>query len=240
MRTMNSSPEEIFYSSQNQTASIAMPSEQTALAFARGMRYSIINESLSKNHLPDREMIVELGCSNGEKLLYLKSLHGFSHALGIDLCFLNEKIEIENTSFISANLNQSWPLSDQSVDVLIAMMLLEHLFNPYAAFREIKRVVKPSGRAFVNLPLVTSVKNRLRLFVGKIPVTSVPYARWQKEGHWDGFHLHYFTIPSIQDLAAGSGLRIESVRGVGRASRLKTLWPAMLCDEISIEFRHAV
>ena len=88
------------------------------------------------------------------------------------------------------------------------MMIFEHLFDPWFCFSEIKRVLAPNGRAFVNLPLVTSIKNRLRLFFGKLPITSVPYKNWASEGHWDGFHLHYFNLSSIYDLAKFSKLKL--------------------------------
>jgi len=90
----------------------------------------------------------------------------------------------------------------------------------------------------VNLPLVTSIKNRTRLLFGKIPVTSVPYQRWQPEGHWDGFHLHYFSLESIRDLANYSGLKVTKVLPVGKFYQIKNIWPALLCDEISFELVH--
>lgn len=236
---MNQAPEEVFYAAQQSFAEVAKPSSETARLFREGGRYSIVAESLRHNPLKHRNSIVELGCGKGDKLLFAKEHFAFARGAGIDLCF-SQRVSVAEAEceFYSANLNQPWPLEDASTDVLIAMMLLEHLFDPYASFREIRRVLSPSGRAFVNLPLVTSIKNRTRLLFGKIPVTSVPYQRWQPEGHWDGFHLHYFTLESIGDLALCSGLKVTKVSPVGKFYQIKKIRPSLLCDEISFELVH--
>ncbi len=235
---MQRAPEETFYSAQPTQIFQEALNQELGKVFEPGMRYSIIEQSLSRQPIQKRDAIVELGCGNGTRLLYLKEKFGFANALGIDLCFADRGIQMADYRFFSANLNYPWPLEDQSADVLVAMMLLEHLFDPFASFREIQRVLQSEGRAFVNLPLITSVKNRFRLLAGKIPITSVPYTRWQEEGHWDGFHLHYFTIASIYDLARSANLRICKMKAVGRLAALKDLWPSFLCDEISFELRH--
>lgn len=237
---MNVSPEELFYASDKLITSMVRPTPETVLSFAPGKRYAIIMESLTRRPLANPCTIVELGCGTGEKLLWLKEQWGFTYAIGIDLRFVDGKHEIDGSIFLSANLNRPWPLEAQSVDTLVAMMLIEHLFDPYESFREIKRVLGPTGRAFINLPLISGFKNRLRLLAGHIPITSVPYCRWREEGHWDGFHLHYFTIPSIHDLANEVGLRICQIKSVGNLSPLKNVWPSLLCDEISLELRHSV
>jgi SAM-dependent methyltransferase len=229
--------QERFYSVFSKTE-VRLPSPNTKRNFEEGMRYAICNQSLALDPLIDRNIIVELGCGNGEKLLYLQHKYDFDQAIGIDLGFTTE-YRRDRSIFYSANLNDPWPIDDGSADVLIAMMLLEHLFDPFASFREINRVLSAQGRAFVNLPLISSYKNRSRLLVGRLPTTSVPYARWEAEGHWDGFHLHYFTINSILNLASHAGLHVNSFKSVGKWSRIKSLFPSLLCDEISFEMRKA-
>jgi SAM-dependent methyltransferase len=236
---MSKAPEEIFYETRQSLSGFIEPSPETGRMFEAGGRYALIADSLRREPLIGRRIIAELGCGKGDKLIYAKETFDFAQAVGVDLCFANKVIRGSGEcEFFAANLNHGWPFKDKEVDVLVAMMLLEHLFDPFESFREIKRVLSPSGRAFVNLPLVTSFKNRLRLLVGRIPVTSVPYRRWQPEGHWDGFHLHYFSLLSIHDLAASAGLKIVRVTSVGRFHGAKNLLPCLLCDEISFELRH--
>jgi len=203
-------------------------------SFNEGGRYRICIDSLDKNKNLGRNLIVELGCSKGDTLAFLKRNYGFQNAIGCDFIF-NEEINCDNCKFFPADLNQKWPIADSKVDCFIAMMLFEHLFDPWFCFSEVKRVLSPNGRAFINLPLVTSAKNRIRLLFGKLPITSIPYINWAKEGHWDGFHLHYFNLSSIEDLASNSGLRIVSMSAVGKFRKLKNFYPNLLCNEISFE-----
>ena len=201
-------------------------------------RYRICIDSLDKNKNLKRNLIVELGCSTGITLKFLKNNYGFRNAIGCDFIF-NEEINHDNCKFFSADLNQKWPIPDSKVDCFVAMMLFEHLFDPWFCFSEVKRILSEEGRAFINLPLVTGFKNRLRLLFGKLPITSVPYRNWAKEGHWDGFHLHYFNLSSLNDLAKNSDLKIVSKKAVGKYCKLKNVYPALLCGEISLELTHA-
>lgn len=229
------SPESKFYSSYAATTP-CLPSDETEKSFEYGQRYYICKNSLDSDPLVQRQLIAELGCGNAQRLLYLKEKYNFEHSVGIDLGF-NDEHKIGKSVFYSANLNNKWQLDDGSVNVLIAMMLIEHLFDPFFCFKEISRVLDEDGRAFINLPLVTSIKNRLRLLAGLIPITSIPYSRWKLEGHWDGFHLHYFTLSSIRDLARSANLSVVSIHGVGQMKQLKDLLPSLLCGEISFEVR---
>lgn len=229
------SPEVSFYSSSF-AAIPCLPSDETAKAFKRGQRYYICKESLDSDPPMQRRLIAELGCGDAQRLLYLQQNYGFEHSVGIDLGF-SGRHEMGTSVFFPGNLNNKWQFDDGSVDVLIAMMVIEHLFDPFFCFKEVSRVLAEDGRAFINLPLVTSVKNRLRLLAGLIPITSVPYSRWKSEGHWDGFHLHYFTISSISDLVESANLSLVSVHGVGAMKRLKDLMPSLLCNEISFEVK---
>jgi len=230
-----SSPEENFYS-QCFATTPCLPDHTTKADFLYGKRYFICDKSLHLDSPISKKLIIELGCGDAKRLLWLKHKYGFQNAVGIDLGFSDEQ-QIESSIFKSCNLNKDWPFDNGTVDVLIAMMLFEHLFDPFFCFKETARVLDVDGRAFINLPLVTSAKNRLRLLVGLIPVTSVPYSRWETERHWDGFHLHYFTLSSIHDLARAAGLSVVSTHGVGAMKKLKDLMPTLLCGEISFEVR---
>lgn len=232
---MNPSPEQEFYGSYAATIP-CLPLNTTAEEFHYGKRYYICNNSLNLDPPAHRELIAELGCGNGQRLIYLKENYGFKTSVGLDLGFSSEH-KIGTSIFRPSNLNNRWEFEDGTVDVLIAMMVIEHLFNPFFCFKEIARVLHTDGRAFINLPLITSIKNRLRLLAGLIPTTSVPYSRWETEGHWDGFHLHYFTLNSIHDLARSAHLSIVSIQGVGAMKKLKDLAPTLLCGEISFEVR---
>jgi SAM-dependent methyltransferase len=167
----------------------------------------------------------------------LAARHKFVRATGIDVVFKDPQT-IAGVEFKNHNLNERWPFEDGSIDHLIAMMVFEHLFDPFHCFEEVRRTLAPGGVAYVNLPLVTSLRNRFRLLAGLLPVTSIGVDRWFDERGWDGNHLHYFSVDSIHRLAKACGLRIVDVRGVGSFHALKTALPTILASELTFSLRH--
>ncbi|MBA4162136.1 MAG: hypothetical protein C0515_08685 [Novosphingobium sp.] len=137
----------------------------------------------------------------------------------------------DNLAVHIANLDNRFPFEDARFDVVIAMMVIEHLYDPFHAFAEVARVAKPGARIFVNLPNVGSIRCRLDLLLGRLPNTST--ASWFDQREWDGGHLHYFTVDSVRRLAEVSGLRLVGQRAVGAMPALKRLRPSLLCHEIT-------
>ena len=236
-------PEEIFYKETTlekrfiDQLDLEKSIKYQPVDFKKGGRYKICKDSLQKNKLNNTKLIVELGSGSGNCLMYLKSQFGFNKGIGFDLVY-KDKFQYSGCKFESVNLNQTWPLSDKSVDCLLSMMVFEHLFDPWFSFAEVKRILSPNGRAFINLPIVTNIKNRFKILIGRMPTTSVPYSRWRELKHWDGFHLHYFNVNSIKDLANYSGLKLVRYSGCGRLADLKSIFPNLLCGELSFELQH--
>jgi SAM-dependent methyltransferase len=63
-------------------------------------------------------------------------------------------------AFVVANLADGIPLSSGSVDVVLALDVLEHLDDDRAAMREVFRVLRPSGRAIISVPAFQSLWSR--------------------------------------------------------------------------------
>jgi SAM-dependent methyltransferase len=51
-------------------------------------------------------------------------------------------------------VNQSLPFQDECFDGVISMDVLEHVTDPFAAAREIARVLKPGGVLYIDLPFL--------------------------------------------------------------------------------------
>jgi len=137
----------------------------------------------------------------------------------------------DNLAVHLANLDKRFPFEDARFDVVIAMMVIEHLYDPFHAFAEVARVAKPGARIFINLPNVGSVRCRIELLLGRLPNTSS--ADWFEQREWDGGHLHYFTVDAVRRLAEVSGLKLVAQRAVGSMPALKRLRPSLLCHEIT-------
>lgn len=202
-------------------------------SFAEGKRYHLIQEVIAS--VPHRGVLLEIGCSAGATVRYLAEKYAFKRNIGIDIAFddMPDASGGKAIEFISANCNEKLPFEDNSIDLLVAMMVIEHLFNPFHSFAEISRLLSNGGIAVVNLPLVTSLKNRLRLLRGLLPITSVSFERWLIDGEWDGNHLHYFSVESIHRLCDSCGLRVIRASSVGRFHRIKNVLPSLFAAELT-------
>lgn len=193
-------------------------------------RYSAAYRYLNAN--PGRR-VLEMGYGGTGIIENLAPLAGHYEIVDIIDRFAGQTRPANLTLHI-ANLDNRFPFEDARFDVVIAMMVIEHLYDPFHAFAEVARVAKPGAAVFVNLPNVASLRCRLDLLRGRLPMTSTP--DWFELREWDGGHLHYFTMQTVEQLAQLSGLKLVAVQPVGSMPALKRLRPSLLCHEITYAF----
>jgi SAM-dependent methyltransferase len=99
----------------------------------------------------DKE-IVDLGC--GEGILLEKIVKSFpsQHVSGVDI--IPENIEICKKFGLPVLLGDinSTDLSDNSVDLVLLIEVIEHLNEPVRTLKEIKRILKPGGKVVFLFP----------------------------------------------------------------------------------------
>ncbi|MFT3703613.1 MAG: class I SAM-dependent methyltransferase [Agriterribacter sp.] len=66
-----------------------------------------------------------------------------------------------NVKTIQSDLNLKWGLPNESIDFAFSLEVLEHLENPRHFFRELNRIIKPGGYAFITTPNNHSVYSKL-------------------------------------------------------------------------------
>jgi SAM-dependent methyltransferase len=205
--------------------------DQVVRDLSRGdARYSCVLQHLREN--PGRT-VLELGYGDLTTALAL-ARHARSYTI-VDIVPRHDRSNIpDNMEFRQANLNEDFPFQEAKFDTVVAMMVIEHLFDPFHAFREVRRVVRPGGSVLVNLPNVASLRCRWQLAMGRLPITSTK--EWFRKEEWDGNHLHYFTVSETIRLARHCGLEFVRLFPVGNHAWLKRRAPQLLCHEISFEF----
>ena len=134
-------------------------------------------KSYSKGYLKNinkKAVIVDLGSGTGIDL-YNVSILGFESEIHSVDHKPNKKI---NSIFKNKNtpkkhyLNiecEKLPFEDASVDIIIVNQILEHCKEIFWIFHEISRVLKINGIILIGVPNLSSLHNRVLLFLGKQP-----------------------------------------------------------------------
>jgi len=150
------------------------------------------------NDCPPRNCkILDVGCGGGELLMLLEN-EGFD-CYGLDIS--NEALRVcsqkSNAQLLRGDACKL-PFKDSSFDVIFCMEVIEHLFNPHEAVREIKRVLKSEGSVYFSFPLQLNLEYRIRILLGKN--IHDPLAV--------GGHIRFFKPKDVEKLLINNGLKI--------------------------------
>ena len=99
-----------------------------------------------------------------------------------------------------ADLDQPLEFADEGFDVVVAGELLEHLRDPHALVREIRRVLRPGGTFVASVPNAYRLKGRLRFLFGRPPESDPTHLQMFSAGHVRGL-LAGFDEPQLHFVA---------------------------------------
>lgn len=141
--------------------------------------------------------ILDVGCGPGTLLSLLKRM-GFQVA-GVDLSARAAEIALREHG-INVEVGQLEKLSfpADSFDVVLLLHTLEHVPNPRELLGEVLRILKPQGRAVVQVPNIDSIQFK---FFG---------TRWY--GLDVPRHLIDYSLPSLLRLLSRTGFDVKRVR----------------------------
>lgn len=194
-------------------------------------RFDLNRYELAYQLAPGGNSVLDMGCGDGELLLRLKNK--YQEVWGVDVAksrIDRIKTRIGNKSNVHVAIgdaNQRLNFEDGFFDTITAISFLEHIFDPYHLIKECHRLLKKGGTLIVQVPNVAWLPNRLRLVVGKLPVTS-------NAPGWDGGHLHYFTRASLSKLFLDGGFTIVRITSGGIFAEPRRIWGSLLGPDIVI------
>ncbi|HUN79543.1 MAG TPA: class I SAM-dependent methyltransferase [Solirubrobacteraceae bacterium] len=109
----------------------------------------------SIGELPSEPVLLDIGCSTGHLLEDLRAGAPQATLIGLDL--VTSGLRKAHAHVPQARLLQAdacaLPLRGGTVDVVVSANLLEHVPDDVAALAEIRRVLRPGGRAVLVVPL---------------------------------------------------------------------------------------
>ena len=97
--------------------------------------------------------IMELGCGTGKNTAFLTQIAQRIVALDFSagmLCQAKSKIKSDHVLFVVADLNKPWPCKTQSFELIVCNLVLEHIEDLDAVFRQVFRSLKSGGQFFLS------------------------------------------------------------------------------------------
>ncbi len=111
--------------------------------------------------------------------------------------------------FLELNLDTQFErLANENYEIVVAIDVLEHVFDPFEFVRNCFRILKPGGWLFLRVPNIAYLKHRWEILRGALPVTSSYFEtpglqfRALEGASWMGWRTSPFFYAGILELVA--------------------------------------
>jgi len=157
----------------------------------------------------EKMKILDIGCGAGT---ISEPLVRKGHEVyGIDI--MQEAVERARKKGIKAevfNLNEGKLLyEDEFFDVVFALDVIEHIFDPEKIIKEIYRVLKKKGYFIVSFPNYFDLIQKINIFFGKGIV------HWEHRhldyNVWNYCHIRFPLLKEIKEVLLNTGFKIEKI-----------------------------
>jgi SAM-dependent methyltransferase len=150
--------------------------------------------------------ILEIGCGEGITGGELKRVGKAKEVVGVEM-FEPAALKAEERldKIILGDIEViSLPYPDGYFDYIILGDVVEHLSDPWATLKQLKRYLSSTGFVIASIPNIT---------YWKILKDLILFDKWEyvEEGILDRTHLRFFTKKSLIELFQGSGLLIKDL-----------------------------
>lgn len=166
--------------------------------------------------LPAASPVLEVGCGDGSFTSDLAAK--FTNVTAIDISagqIAENAARLPQITFRQHDVSERFPFPDASFEVVWCSEVLEHLFDPAFALREIHRIMKPGGRLLVTVPYHGRFKNVL-----------IALFNWDEHFVPSSPHIRFFTNRSLERIVGAAGLRGIRVKTCGMGRPLRDLFIA--------------
>jgi SAM-dependent methyltransferase len=155
----------------------------------RQIFFDLLEHNLREHGLASRDLeILEIGCGAGGML---KPLQRYGRVTGMD--FSQEAMRYcrqRGFKRVVTGLGDALPFDDHTFDLVALFDVIEHIPDDAEVLREVKRVLKPGGRAFISVPAYQFL-----------------YSQNDRVVH----HLRRYTAKGLRRVVQSAGLREEKI-----------------------------
>ena len=96
--------------------------------------------------------VLEVGCGTGKNTIWLANAARHVIAMDFSLGMLEQarqRVSAANVSFVRHDVRRAWPVSDRTMHVVVANLVLEHIDDLAPIFAESARVLRAGGQLFL-------------------------------------------------------------------------------------------
>lgn len=151
------------------------------------------------NNLTDK-IVLDVGCSTGYLGQKIKKKGAKVFGIDISAAAIKKARKILDWATINDLNQQKLPFKANSVDIVIASEVIEHLYNPSFALGEFNRILKKDGFLILTTPNFLYWANRLLFLKGIF--------RYTESGMFDKGHIHFFTWEMLQQELTAADFQI--------------------------------
>jgi 2-polyprenyl-3-methyl-5-hydroxy-6-metoxy-1,4-benzoquinol methylase len=167
--------------------------------------------------------VLEVGCASGAFGALVRERGNWVGGIEISNLAAREARNRLNQVW-SFDIEDIWPdeLGREDMDVVIAGEVLEHIFDPIAVLKHIRKALKPDGSIIITTPNFMTWTNRVRFLFGKF--------RYQEQGMFDFGHIRWFTYRYLKEVLREAGFRIVVERHIifpGKLTRVLKFFPSL-------------
>jgi len=125
---------------------------------------------------------------------------------------------------ICHDINKGLPLKANSIDIIIAGEIIEHIYNPIKFIKECNKILRKKGVLILSTPNICSLKNRFKVSMGQLP----EYCAGPSEDESFERHIIDFSFPILIKILKENGFSIVKKTSNGIISHGKLLFPRFL------------
>lgn len=159
--------------------------------------------------------MLEVGCASGA-FLHLMACQGWQ-VQGIEFSEKAAQAAAQLGYRVHTGPLETAPPPNESFDLVVGWMVLEHLHDPIGGLKKLREWTKPGGWLVLSIPNAKSLE--FRLFKEKWYALQVPT------------HLHHFTPETIRQVLQASGWTLEEIHHQRVLSNLIASTGYMLRDK---------
>ena len=165
----------------------------------RDLDQIVTTQTLSPNRY---QHILELGCGTGKNTVLLAQIGARVDSLDFSegmLAQAKAKVQSDNVTFTVADLTKRWFLADDSADLIVCNLVLEHIEDLTFIFTEAHRILQKGGQFFI------SELHPFKQYQGKKAV-------FQQDDQQVEIHAFVHHLSNFTDAAQGAGFKLTSLK----------------------------